>query len=105
MTTYMGTLREALGDPELKGITCFVPEQREAIINALQEFPSAKYASEWKYEVGIITYRYRVHDAKRGEELRTLLAQGKTSRHPKLTDVYALSELETILTPVSAGSH
>lgn len=107
MAAYLDTLRSALNDPELEGITCFAPDEKEAIVHALQKFPEARYVSEWRYEVGSITYRYHVHnDAQLGEELQNLCKEGKTSRHPKLTDVFKVSELETILTdPVHADSH
>lgn len=103
--SHIDTLQQALKDPELEGVDCLVPENRDLVAKALEEFPDATHISEWRYEMGRITYKYHVHGVELGEELKRLAAEGKTSRHPKLVDVYEVSQLDTILAPVPAGSH
>ena len=105
MNDYMQTLKEGLKDPELNGVECLIPDRYALFVKALQQFPDAKYVSEWRYELGHISYRYHVHNEQKGGELRKLVEEKKTSRHPKLVRVYSRSELDTILAPTATGSH
>lgn len=97
MKDYIDILREALKDQQVKGIACLIPDDLDNIKKSLSKFPKARYLSEWRYEVGKITYRYHVHNADLGEKLKKLFKEGKTSRHPKLTDILKIKEIDSVL--------
>ena len=106
MQQYLEKLLKALRDPQINGFPVMVPEHKNDVISALAGFPDAKYVSEWRYAWGCIVYRYHVHNAETGGELLELLKNEKTGKHPTLTGVYAVSELDSILAdPVPAVSH
>jgi hypothetical protein len=106
MQPYLEKMLQALQDPQINGFPVMVPEHKSDVIRALANFPDAKYISEWRYAWGSIVYKYHVHTAKTGEELLRLLKEGNGGKHPTLTGVYAVSELDSILAdPVHAESH
>ncbi|MBI4146444.1 hypothetical protein HY489_03850 [Candidatus Woesearchaeota archaeon] len=99
--SYIENLRQTLSDPQLAGFSCLTPDQFDAVRAAVTRVPPDSYVSEWRTELGQISYKYHIHGTTRGEELRKLLADGKTSRHPQLTAVYTVGEIEAVLDSVN----
>jgi|GEM_PF-4271743 len=90
-------LELGLQDPLLPNVDCLIPEQKELFIAALKDFPEATHVSEWKYEISRAHYKYRAHEQTTGSKLKKAYSEGNTSRHPKLTGIYTISELESKL--------
>ena len=106
MEDYIDILRRALQDPELKGFKCLRKSESESIQKALSKYPKLEFVSEWKYELGRIKYKYYVHSGENGNSLEKLVAEGRTSRHPRLIRVYRIKEIREMLSePVTSGSH
>ncbi|MBI2671888.1 hypothetical protein HYX16_03060 [Candidatus Woesearchaeota archaeon] len=97
MVSYIDIMKEALNDPQIKGITCLRGKEKDKIDRAIKEHPGAEYISEWRYELVDIKYKYHMHDRSLGQELEKLLRDGKTSRHPTLIKVYKISQIESML--------
>jgi len=93
----LSALELGLQDPVLPGVTCLISEQKEAFLKALKQFPEGTYVSEWKYESGHAHYKYRIHEETTGKELKKSYSEENTSKHPRLTGIYTISELESKL--------
>lgn len=97
MADYIDTLKQALKDPELKGVRYFLPQEKDAILEGLEDHPNTKYISEWKYEVGKIKHKFKLHEDNIGKQLEELFKQKKTSRHPELVWVYSVDDVNSLL--------
>ncbi len=97
MVNYLNTLRRALEDPKLEGLSSLSNRMFGLV-------PQNCYVSEWRVGMGEIRYEYRVHRSEIGEELKRAFLEGNSGGHPKLTGVYSKEDLRRLNQPQEARS-
>lgn len=100
----IGILRQALKAPLLEGIVCISSKYSREIVQFLETLPENGCVSEWRYGIGKIEYKFRVHINGLGVELKQAFLEGIRGGHPKLTAVYTKQELQNLIQqPADSG--
>ncbi|NQU78834.1 hypothetical protein HQ545_03625 [Candidatus Woesearchaeota archaeon] len=55
----------------------------------LDNIPDGGFVSEWRNDVGSVSYEYRIHGQEEGVLLRELCKSGSVGGYPRLTKVYS----------------
>ncbi|MBW2997394.1 hypothetical protein KY349_03585 [Candidatus Woesearchaeota archaeon] len=71
----------------------------------LGDMPENGFVSEWRNDLGKVSYEYRVHDETEGAILRQLLKSGSVGRYPLLTAVYSREDIRSFLVPPASSGY
>ncbi|MBI4155110.1 hypothetical protein HY498_03425 [Candidatus Woesearchaeota archaeon] len=96
MNDYRALFKKALKDPQIKGLECICPSGRVALQKVLKTLPDNVWVSEWRYGMGIVSYRYYLHINGLGLKLKKAYDEGKRAGHPFFTGIFSKQDLESI---------
>lgn len=94
---YREILKRSLEDPIIKGIDCISPNSVSQLRRVIQESDPGALISEWRYGPGQVKYIYRKHENGINPILQEAFQKGVRGGNPKLTGLYSIPQLQTLV--------
>lgn len=98
-------LRKALSAERIPDLPVLVSSDSVCLERLLDDMPENGFVSEWRNDLGKVSYEYRIHDEAEGTILRQLLKSGNVGRYPLLTAVYSREDIISFLIPPASYGH